>query len=158
MCVDLPPPFFQINNGYLWRRKGLWVICSSEGYTSCILRIPVKKGRIRRSHSECATCFSEMRQPRWRMQPSNATFGGRNLLNETQLLSCFAMPTDRFTWKLPRVRLHPNMQLRIMTKRLRHSLNKGFFLFFFSLFLKPLAKGFAAYNLMIGKSYKKVNF
>lgn len=54
------------------------VICSSEGYTACILR---------RSHSECPTCVSKMRQLRWRMQPSNATSRGPSLRNETQLQS-----------------------------------------------------------------------
>ncbi len=81
-----------MNDG-LRRCKELWVICSSEGYTWCILRILVKEGRIRRSHSECPTCFSETRQPRWRMHPSNETSGARRLLNETQpLLLLYAPP------------------------------------------------------------------
>ncbi len=59
VCTSASADIFQINNG-LRRCKELWVICSSEGYTSCILRIPLKEGRISRLHSECPTYFSEM--------------------------------------------------------------------------------------------------
>ncbi len=94
MCTSAGASIFQINDGCLWRRNELWVIYSSEGYSWCILRIPVKEGRIRRSHSVCPTCFSEMRQPRWRMHPSNETSGGRSLQNET---ICPSFDTERWS-------------------------------------------------------------